>query len=244
MKLIDDIKEKVQGSPLLNSPLFLRNKHLVVPGVVLILSLLILGLVTLPQFFKLFDTYKQINELSAKRSFFQEKTAKLENLDVDLYRKNLDTALIALPVDKDIPGVTGELLVALSGSGMTLEAITYAGGASDPTKISEYTLRLDITGKEADLKNFLGRVKLLPRIVKMVSLDAGKSKGMFSVSVSFVTLYQPLPENIGTVEEKIPEITDEDAKVLADIRTKADALPQTTGGGTSTGVGKLNPFAP
>jgi len=249
MKPLKELLQRIQSQPFFNNPLYLRYKHLTIPIFVLVSAILISTLVTVPQFFKLFETFNKIDELSGQKSFFQQKKATLQSVDVELFRKNLDTALIALPTDKDIPGVTGELLVALSGSGMTLEGITFSGGADESAKggVSEYTLRLDISGSDENLKSFMERVKLSPRIVKLVSVEANKSKsGNFSASVSLVTLYQRLPESIGTVEEKVPDITNDDLQTLADIRVKADALPQTSsvgGGATPTG-GKLNPFAP
>ncbi len=42
---------------------FLNNQHLIVPGVVLVASLLILVLITVPQFFRLFETFKNIEDL-------------------------------------------------------------------------------------------------------------------------------------------------------------------------------------
>ena len=244
MITFSELKQKITSNPFFESQFYLKHRHFIVPGIVLGIAIFISGLVTIPQIFKLFETFKTIEELSQRREFFQTKNATLSAIDVELYRDNLDTALIALPVDKDIPGVTGELLVALSASGMKLTGINFANSNSDSNKVKEFNLKFEVTGPESNLKSFLERVKLSPRIVKMTSIEASKAKsGIINASINFVTLYQELPKDIGSVEEKVPEITPADSKVLADIKDKVKDIPQiTTQPGLQPVSGKINPF--
>lgn len=243
MKLFSDLKDKIQSQPFFSSPLYLRYQHLVVPGVVLVVAILISVLVTGPQLFKVLEAFKTIEDKSAEKSFYQQKIATLSGIDTELYRKNLDTALLALPVDKNIPGVTGELLVALSGSGMTLDGITFSGADGAADKTSEYTLRMEVSGSEESLESFMERVKLSPRIVKLTTIDVNKARnGNLTASISFVALYQPLPNNIGTVDQPVPEISEKDLQTLADIKIKADAQPQIITGEAVKVEGKSNPF--
>lgn len=244
--VLKDLKEKLAASGILTSPLYLKYHQFIVPGTVLVIAILITVLVTIPQFLRLFETFNNIRNLTEKKSFFQTKVAALQAIDQVTYQKNLDTALLALPVDKNIPGVTGELLVALSNSGMNLIGITFSNSPPESEKVEEFVLKIDVTGSEESLKNFLDRVKLTPRLIKLASIEVGKAKnGTVSASVGFVTLYQQLPKNIGAVEEPIPTITKEDVQVLADIEAKAQALPRVDTNGAASGTtGKLNPFAP
>ena len=193
----------------------------------------------------MFETFKTIDELNQKKAFYQQKAAELENLDLAGYKRDLDTALIALPVDRDIPGVTGELLVALSGSGMSLGGIQFSSSSPESEKVQEYTLRMDISGTEANLKNFLERVKIAPRIIKLSSIDAGKAtSGQLSASIGFVAFYQQLPSNIGSVDEDVPQISQADIQMLADIEAKVRALPGASSetASSSSEIGKSNPF--
>lgn len=242
---IPELKEKIASHPFFMSPFYLKHRHLIMPGIVFGVALLISGLVTIPQVFKLFENFRTINELNEKKTFFQVKNATLAGIDLDLYRKNLDTALLALPADRDIPGVTGELLVALSGSGMTLNGIGFSGSPLEGNIVQEYSLKFDVSGQESNLKNFLERVKLTPRIIKMTTIDVGKGRNnSVTASINFVTLYQELPKDIGSIDEKVPEITAEDNRVLAEIQEKVEAMPQVAvQTGTTPVSGKLNPFA-
>lgn len=241
------LQAQIKELPIFSHPLYLRYSNFVVPIVVLIIGLVIVGLITVPQIFKLFETFQKINELSEKKAFLENKIDTLSGINLDLYRKNLDTALVALPVDEDVPGVLGEVLVALSGSGMTLDGISFAGtSAPQGGEVGEYSLRMDISGSEDALKQFLERTKEIPRIVKMVGIEVTAKQGKMSAGVNLVTIYQRLPEHIGTVDEPVPTITEDDNKVLAEIEAKAKALPQniSTTNVSGSGQGKTNPFAP
>lgn len=240
------LKQKIASLSFFSSPFYLKNRPLLIPGAVLVVAVLISVLVTIPQFFKLFETFKRIEELNTKIAFFKNKISALEGIDLELYRKNLDTALIALPVDRNIPGVTGELLVALSGSGMTLNGITFSSSEPESEKITEYNLKIDVSGTEENLKNFLDRVKATPRIIKLSSIDVSKGKSnKLSASVGFVTLYQQLPKNITAVDEPVPLLTPQDSQALSAIEDKVKVLPNVTPVSGATPVkGKLNPFSP
>lgn len=247
MEKLLQIKQKIASLSFFSSPIYFKYRPLLVPGAVLVIAILISTLVTIPQFFKLFETFKKIEELNTNKAFFQNKISALEGVNLELYRRNLDTALIALPVERDIPGVTGELLVALSGSGLVLDGITFSSSESESEKISEYNLKIDVNGNEENLKDFLDRVKVLPRIIKLSSIDVSSGKkDRLSASIGFVTLYQQLPKQISAVDEAVPLLTPQDSQVLSAIEDKIKLLPTVT---PETGVatpvkGKLNPFSP
>lgn len=245
MEQLKLLKRKIGESSFFSSPFYLKYNRFIVPAMVLIIALLISALVTVPQVFKLFETFKTIDGLNQKKSFYQKKTEELEGLNLPDTRQELETALVALPVDKDITGVTGELLVALSGSGMSLDAISFSSTAPESEKVQEYSLRMDVSGNEESLKSFLDRVKVTPRLIKLSSIDISKgTRTSLSASIGFVTLYQQLPQNVGSVDEDVPKITAADRQILSDIQAKIISLPritQTEASGSATG--KLNPFS-
>jgi Tfp pilus assembly protein PilO len=242
---LNSLKLQISSMAFFRSPFFLKYNRLIIPGTVLVLALFIIVLVTIPQFLKLFATFRTIEELNTKKLFYQKKISELQSLDLALYRKELETALVALPVDKDITGVTGELLVALSESGMSLENINFSSAAAESEKVQEYTLNLDVSGSEDNLKNFLDRVELSPRIIRLSTINVTRSKNnTINAAIGFATLYQQLPQNIGSVDENVPQITPEDLKTLADIENKIKSLPRVSlQQASSSAVGKLDPFS-
>lgn len=241
------LKDQLVSSGILTNPLYIRYKQYLVPAIVLIIATLITVLVTVPQFLRLFETFKRINDLTEQREFYRTKVAELEQIDQETFQEDLDTALLALPVEKNITGVAGELLAALSGSGMSLDGISFSNSPPESQKVEEFGLKVDVTGTEEQLKNFLERVKLTPRMIKMTSLEVGKARDTrISAGVGFVTLYQQLPSNIGAVDEPVPVISQESLEVLANIKSRALSLPSidSSSGAGGGNFGKLNPFAP
>ena len=239
------IKNSLNDSQLVKNQYVNKYKIFFIPLATLSLGILITALVTIPQLLKLFETSKTIDELNLKKAFYQQKDKELKSIDQELFRQQLDTALIALPVEKDIPGVMGELLVSLGGSGMHLDGITFSASPLESEQTQEYAITLDVSGDEVGLRNFLERVTVTPRLIKLTTIEVTKNTGKsISASVTFATFYQLLPKSIGSVDDKLPQISQLDTQILADIRYKIATFPKVTTTASGSAVGKLDPFRP
>lgn len=245
MSIIDQIKKSIVTSEFLNSPFFIKYKAFLVPLIVLIIAVVITLLVIVPQTIQLLDTFKTLGELRDKSLFYKKKEAELKSVNIDQYKKDLDTALIALPVNKDVPGIIGQLLVALSSSGMSLEGVSLSSSPAENEKVEELGIKLETGGSETSLENFLDRIKLSPRIIKLSAIQVSKtSLDKLTASVTLVTFYQLLPKDIGSIDAELPKIAKAETQVLTDIATKAQSLRQTSPEETRSTTGKLDPFAP
>jgi Tfp pilus assembly protein PilO len=243
---LDTIKKQIAASGVMENELVAKYKILFVPILVVIFAGVIVMLVTIPQIITLLNTFKTIDELNAKKAVYQKKVADLERINVEDYRKDLDTALVALPVEKDIPGVMGELLVSLGGSGLALEGITFSNSPPESDKLQEYMVTIDVSGDEISLKSFLERVTVAPRLIKLTGIEVSRGNGTdIGASITFTTFYQALPNALGSVDEKLPVIGAGDTQILADIETKIKTFPKVTSTQTgSSAQGKLDPFRP
>lgn len=246
-KILETFKKRIGSSPLFTEPRFEKYRMLLVPVVVLVLATAVIILITVPQIIKLFNTYKTIEELGQKRIFYQKKALELESMKIEDFRKDLDTALVALPVDKDIPGVMGEILVALGGSGMGLDGITFSSAPPESDKVAEYAITITATGTEASLLNFFERVSLTPRLIRLatVKIDTG-TNGSLNAGLTFATFYQLLPTNIGSIDEDVPKIDTKDTQLLTDIEAKLRQFPKVSSqqAASRTTTGKVDPFRP
>lgn len=242
---LNSFKKALKDSALLRNEYMGKYKIFLVPVIVLALAILISALVTIPQFLKLFETFKSIEELNTKKVFYQQKEQELASIDQDRFRQDLDIALVALPVEKDIPGVLGELLVSLGGSGMDLEGITFSTAPVESEKTQEYAITINASGEESSLRNFLERITIAPRLIKLVSIEVNKNSNRnISASITFVTFYQLLPKSIGSVDDKLPKVTKEDTQVLTDIAQKVKTFPRVGSESSGFTKGKLDPFRP
>lgn len=243
---LNSIRKQIASSGVMENSLVVKYKVLLVPIIVVVLAGVIVVLVTIPQLVGLFNTFKTIDELNAKKVVYQKKAGELERINVEDFRKNLDTALVALPVEKDIPGVMGELLVSLGGSGLGLDGITFSNSPPESDKLQEYMITIDVSGEEQSLRSFLQRVTVAPRLIKLTGIEVSKGAvGQIGASITFTTFYQALPNAIGSVDEKLPVIGNADTQILADIETKIKTFPKvTTEQAGSSVTGKLDPFRP
>lgn len=243
---LNSIRKQIASSGVMENSLVVKYKVLLVPIIVVVLAGVIVVLVTIPQLVGLFNTFKTIDELNAKKVVYQKKAGELERINVEDFRKNLDTALVALPVEKDIPGVMGELLVSLGGSGLGLDGITFSNSPPESDKLQEYMITIDVSGEEQSLRSFLQRVTVAPRLIKLTGIEVSKGAvGKIGASITFTTFYQALPNAIGSVDEKLPVIGNADTQILADIETKIKTFPKvTTEQAGSSVTGKLDPFRP
>lgn len=245
MKILESLKKQLKSSPFFTDEKYAKYRVLLVPIIVVITAIVIVVLVTIPQLYNLFNTFKTINELKQKKLFYQNKAAELAEIKIQDFRNDLDTSLVALPVEKDIPGVMGELLVSLGGSGMTLNGITFSSSPPESEKVEEYTVTIDATGTDVSLGNFLERVTLAPRVIKLTTIQVSSGgTANLNASITFATFYQTLPSNIGKIDDKLPKINQEDTQILADIKTKQRMFPKVAPQTSQTTIGKLDPFKP
>lgn len=245
MKLLEPVKKQLKSLPFFADAKYEKYRLLLVPLIVLISAILISILVTIPQLYKLFNTFKTIAELEEKKLFYQKKASELKSIQVQDYRDDLNTALVALPVEKDIPGVIGEILFSLGGSGMDLSSITFSSSPAESEKVEEYTITIEASGTETGLRNFLERVTLAPRLIKLtkIQVDNGTNNKL-NASIAFTTFYRTLPTNIGKIDDLVPKINQEDTQILADIEAKQKQFPKTTAETSQITTGKINPFKP
>lgn len=244
MKFLESIKKRISSSAFFTDNKYEKYRVLLVPLLVIISAIFISVLVTIPQVFKLVNTFKTIDELGQKKLSYQKKASELESINTTEYRNNLDIALVALPVEKDIPGVMGEILVSLGGSGMHLNGITFSNSPAESEKAEEYSIAIDATGNKTSLGNFLERVTLAPRLIKLTSINIETVSGdSLNATVSFATFYQTLPNTIGSVDDQLPKIGKDDTQILADIETKEHRFPKVTQEASASAKGKLNPFS-
>lgn len=245
MKFLESLKKQLASSSFFSDERYKKYRVFFVPLFALIMAILISVLVTVPQIYKLISTFKTIDQLNEKKNFYQSKAQDLEAINISDYRNNLDTALIALPVEKDVPGIIGEILVSLGSSGLRLSGITFSGSAPESEKVEEYGITIDAVGTETSLRNFLERVSLAPRLIKLVSISVESViGGNINTRLTFATFYQGLPKNISAVDDKLPKIGKEDTQILEVIEEKKRQFSRAPQEASESSTGKLDPFKP
>lgn len=237
---LSELKAKI-----LANPFYQKYDSFMVLGVVGIIGAVIVILVTIPQLFRLFETFKNIAELEQKKAFLVEKVGILEGVNQDEYQNQLDATLVALPTDKDITGMVGQVLTVLSSSGMSLNGLAVSASPNESDKVQQVILRVDLSGSQEGLAGFLENLRSTPRLIKLTKVEIGSSRNnQLAISVELMGLYQSLPEEINAIDQPVPQLEQDEKDVLADIEAKIRDFPQEAVSGPVPVEGKLNPFAP
>lgn len=226
-------------------PLYQQYNSFILPVVSVVICFGLFGLVVYPQILSYIESRKELDELSIKQQLLEEKLSGLEKVNDEIFKKNIEVALMAVPTDKDVTGVISQLLYILNINRLKLNEISFSGAGSTENSDS-VQIKLDISGTKDDFKSFINGLNSLPRIVKVSRLEVSASKGGEAIqsALTIQSFYQALPTAIANVSAPLPMILPGETEVLSKIQTNALALPQTPSATTSGTVirGKTDPF--
>ncbi len=208
------------------------------------ISLLLLLFVILPQFQRFFSGNRLVTEANQKYDSLNKKVGTLENINTTVYQNNINTSLIALPADQDIPGAISQIIFILSSSKLQLNsiAITNTLNPLGDGAITDYQVRIEASGDTIGLKNFISKIKESPRLMKVNGIDIVQERltGKIQVVVTIQVYYQSLPSSIGDVEQPISPPSDKEVQILQQIESFSKKTPAVNT--SSSTKGKSDPF--
>lgn len=227
------------------NPLYLKYSVFVIPFVTLLAALIILLLITIPQSFKLVENNQVLAEVKQKKVDYQTKISTLNKVDTEEYKSDLNDVLYHLPTDKDIPSAINSILDVLSSAGLTLT--NFSLGSTTPAKngTESFGVNIDISGNIIQLKNFIDLADKSSRLMKITDLSINNSTGQdIQASIDLMVFYAPLDTSVKTsAEQKITLLTEEDQKLLANIKQNiSSVVPITDQTIINTPTGKDDPF--
>ncbi len=223
---------------------FIKYKTAIIPIFSILISLLLIFLITVPQTIKYLEDLKKLSELKNQTDFFQNKAKTLSSISKSLYQTNLETTLIALPPDQDIPGTMFYISNILSKNGLTLQSMTFSNKPNISSNVSDYQIRIEVIGELTKIKNLVTDLKNSPRILKLnrIELISGSNAAEIHADMDLTTFFQPLPKTIGAVDQPVTALSDQEEQDLQKLNTYKDqglVLPNTPEG---SGGSKPDPF--
>lgn len=228
---------------LLKNETFLKYQPVIIPSVIVVVCVILFFTFTLPQIFKIQANQKQLSELKQKNDFYSEKLLALGKIEPQSYRDNLSASLVALPDDRDIPGVIGLITQTVNASGMVLEAIAFAAPTAPTPNINNYQIRIQVTGGMPELKIFNEKIKQVPRVMKLSYVELSTSiGGKTDASLELTAYFQPLPSNIGSVDDPLSQLTQQDLQNLDRLKNYITPVSIETSNQPAGPVGKSDPF--
>ncbi len=243
-KVTEFINIYILGKGIIKSPVIQKYQPFVLPVLSVVFCLLLLILVTIPQLLKLLETFKTLDGINRTQSVLNTKLSALKTINQEEYNTDLDTALIALPPEKDVPGAVDQILIMLAGSGLHLDGISFDNSSDRTVPIENYAVRMTVSGDINQLKTLFDKTKDSPRIIKINSIETGTGPtNALGATISLLVFYRPLPASVNTDSPTVPLITDSDIKLLERIKLNASTIPTLSQLDVSSiPTGKADPF--
>lgn len=228
---------------LLENPYLIKYKAFILPALAILISLVLLILVVYPQAVAGFEQQRQVSEIRAKVDFLTKKSEDLAKIDVALYQGNLNTALLAVPQEKDVSGAIGQVLYLVSKNQLSVDSVGF-GAAIEEDGIAAFMIRLEVQGEMQDVKSLIADAGSSPRILKVSGIELSGSRGVTRVqaAIGLSVYFQPLPTVIGKIDQPLISPTPKDLELLAVIKSKINSSPVVNNDDITGLQGKTDPF--
>ncbi|MBI2018659.1 hypothetical protein HYS96_03025 [Candidatus Daviesbacteria bacterium] len=222
-----------------------KYRLFVFPAVVALSSLLLIVWVILPQTIKLLTNQATRNDLLHKSQFLEVKAQTLETLDQGDLSKKVEYALNAYPSGKDFGNVLGIIQRITTHTGFSI--VSFNVGGSKGSGDQNYSISLQLIGSRQLISTLLNSLEKAPRLMKVDSIEVSQATGIqgAEVNLGLSVLFSPLPQNFGTVDSPLPELSQNEEELLVRLAGAQEGVGITRGEGEiplTTPRGKANPF--
>lgn len=203
--------------------IFDRNKHYILPAIVILISIILFWQFVIPQFNILLAAREEARQASLKLQTLKENLNILANTD----EKSLDAQLkilnSALPLNKDFSGILNSIYNASEKTGVNLGSFSLQiGDLSDSKKKDDFptiSLSVPINSNAAGVSNF---VETLSKTVPLAEITMIKIINIASsVKVSFY--YKPLVFSNLKEDARIIPLTQKGLSMIQELSSFEDA---------------------
>ncbi len=228
----------------MKNPLYQKYGIFLIPSITILVCLIILFVVTIPQGYKLVENNQSLEEIRQKKATYKTKITTLNKVDTTEYKTYLNNVLTILPNDKDIPSAINSVLDVLSSAGLTLTNFSLGAETKDKNGSQNFAVNIEISGTLDQLKNFIDLSEKSSRLIKIVGLTINTSlNGATQASLDLLVYFAPLDSIKTSVDQEITLLSDEDKKILSEIKQNTSSIAPTTEQPIqSVPTGKDDPF--
>lgn len=221
---------------------YLQYRLYIFPAIVALSSLFLIIFAIYPQTAKLIENQKAAGDLINKSKFLTTKVAALESYNEEDLSSKVGVALNAFPVYKDYERILGLLQGLATESGFTISSIALGNTAGQAGNSNSFGIKLEIKGPKALFQNLLTNLENSPRIMRISNIDitATQASGAVDASLVLEVLYSPMPQNFGSIDSPLPELTQKEEELLASFAERS--LVASPSAAQPSQRGKTNPF--
>ncbi len=225
-----------------------KYQNLLFPVMAILIGLVVLGLVIIPQGLKIPETNSQIDQIRKNVNSLNQKITQLNGVNLDQYKQDLNSSLMALPEDKDIPGAMILVLNLLKNNSITLNGISFSGQEIVAGGSNQLLVKLDVAGSKDSLTNLIDQLKHSPRVMKVETLTTttSASSTAMQILIGLDTFYQPIPKSQALDLDKPVELPSEKNRqtlqTIKEYQAQSLALTAEASSSASVPLGKVDPF--
>lgn len=214
-------------------------KLYIFPLGVILSSLILIFFIILPQTLKLIGNQKAENELILSSKFLEVKAQTLESFNQEDLSQKVEFALNAYPAEKDFNNALAILQQITSKSGFVIVNLSLGAAATTPSSQS-YNVKIEISGPKPLFPLLLSNIDSAQRLMKVSGIEtSSKDAQTLDAAIGVEVFYSPVPNNLGTVDSPLPEVSPKEEEILAKLTSVDETVSQPS---TTSPRGKANPF--
>ncbi|MEK7518267.1 MAG: hypothetical protein AAB583_07025 [Patescibacteria group bacterium] len=221
-----------------------RNKHYIIPVVVIFVSIVLVILVVIPQFKTLLKVREQAKQASIVLDRLKKDLGVLESQDKEILESQLRTSNLALPTNKEVGGILNALYTAAERSGVSIGRFSFQVGnlgSEDKSNVKFSTIGLSLS-LDSGILAINSFIDIIGKTLPISDISAIKTDDNVS-NISLLFYYRALPQT--NVSSRIMPISQKNLELLSKINDYNNAteiaLPAES---ASVSAKSTNPFLP
>lgn len=208
-------------------------------------SVVVLGLVIVPQLLAYFTTQDEILQLNQKTVSLEAKAAELEKINPDTSQTQLRVVTSLLPAEPDVPRAITVLQGVVAKSGLLLEGVDYLPAVGNDQR--SFQLSVKVSGSLQNIRSFILELRNTPRVFAIETISLRSVQGSRIEADIPVSVYYGVARSTGLKEGDQAALTPEEAILLKKLEAlvplaKAPEATQSAVIAPSVPVGKNDPF--
>ncbi len=222
-------------------PFYAKYKIIVYPVVLGIASLMVIIFIIFPQLGVLLSSQDTINKSAERLKILEVKAEDLKVVDESGINKKLQTAILALPEDKDFTTVISLIRILVAQSGMELTSLQLGQLQGGVSNLNGFSVKMEVKGLMQTFSNLLKIVDNSSRVMRISSIEVNVVSGNTATATLGVDVYySPFPKDLGNIEVSLPRLNQEEENLLANIAKSQ--IASLSGTPALLPRGKVNPF--
>lgn len=236
-------------------------KELAWPLAAAVLAIVVTLVFLIPRLGQVFNLRAEMKTQEEETDRLKQKLADLNTLSEPELFEASTLVLEALPAEGDLFNNMAMIRKIFNENDVMLDSFkftgTFATGSGQTSRqvagMSALTMNVSFSSSFASFKQMLKSIeKVLPLTaiegIKFGSLEATESAGLAGLSgeMNVVGFFSPLPKTLGKVEQPLPKISNQDKKLIEDLKLFSRvqlAMPAAEPVSSPSGVGRDNPFS-